>query len=196
MTGANETEAGTTTILKRWHYYVLVPVYILVTGIVIFCVISWKAYKIPNSSMEPTLRVGDRIFVNKANYKFGNRRPNRGEVIVFVFPEDKTKDFIKRVIGVSGDKISVKNRSVIVNGKLLEENYAILGSPLDNGSMRKYDNIAEITVPEGKYYVLGDNRDKSYDSRFWGFVDEDSIVGRARYIYYATDPSRIFTEIR
>lgn len=155
-----------------------------------------QAFKIPSGSMENTLLIGDHIFVNKFLYgyhiPYTHGRvlqfafPKRGDIIVFVFPEDPSKDFIKRVIGVPGDTLEIRNKVVLINGKPLHEDYTRFadGGAVD-GFMRGRDNLPPVKVPERKYFVMGDNRDRSYDSRFWGFVDEDEIVGKALFIYFS-----------
>lgn len=160
-----------------------------------------QAFKIPSSSMESTLLIGDHIFVNKFLYgyhipltkgrvlRFSS--PNRGDIIVFVFPEDKSKDFIKRVIGVPGDTIEIRQKRVFVNGQPLSENYVQYadGNMVD-GFVRSRDNLPPIKVPPDKLFVMGDNRDRSYDSRFWGYVDMDAVIGKAMFIYFSIDWSR------
>ena len=160
-----------------------------------------QAFKIPSSSMENTLLVGDHIFVNKFIYGYhipftkGRvlqfRSPERGDIIVFVFPEDTEKDFIKRVVGVPGDVIEVRQKTVYLNGEPLKEDYARYVEGADpEGLVRARDDMPAIQVPEGKYFVMGDNRDRSYDSRFWGFVDSEAVIGKAMFIYFSIDWSR------
>jgi len=168
-----------------------------------------QAYKIPSGSMEPTLLVGDHILVNKLLYglrvpdsAFGLKFPgipwgqylfriesvHRGDVVVFVFPPDPTKDFIKRVIGVAGDTIAVKNGAVFLNGTQMFDPHAHLEvSAQDRSPVSQRDNFGPVTVPPGKLFMMGDNRDRSYDSRFWGFVDTDEVEGRAILIYWSWD---------
>lgn len=157
-----------------------------------------QAFKIPSSSMEDTLLVGDHIFVNKFIYGYhlpftkGRilqfQSPRRGDIIVFVFPEDPSKDFIKRVIGVPGDTVEVRAKRVFVNGKQLVEPYAryVDGFVVDS-FVRARDNMPPVRIPPGKLFVMGDNRDRSYDSRFWGFVDMDAVIGKAMFIYFSID---------
>ena len=168
-----------------------------------------QAYKIPSGSMEPTLLIGDHILVNKVLY--GLRVPDsilgleipglplgrylirfesvhRGDVVVFVFPPDQSKDFIKRVIGVAGDTIQVQGGKVILNGAPIDDPHAhfeVLDH--DRSPMSPRDYFGPVTVPPGKIFVMGDNRDRSYDSRFWGFVDLDEVEGRAMIIYWSWD---------
>jgi signal peptidase I len=155
-----------------------------------------QAFKIPSSSMEPTLLIGDHILVNKFIYGvripfIGGRllpftSPERGDVIVFVYPEDRSKDFIKRVVGVGGDTVEIRDKKVVVNGEPVEDSHAYFA---DGGKTRrdKRDNMPATKVPDGKIFVMGDNRDRSYDSRFWGFVDVGEVKGKAFIIYFSWD---------
>ncbi|HEY5765345.1 MAG TPA: signal peptidase I [Candidatus Deferrimicrobiaceae bacterium] len=157
-----------------------------------------QAFKIPSGSMETTLLVGDHIFVNKFLYGYhipytrGRvlqfSKPERRDIIVFVFPEDPKKDFIKRVIALPGDTVEIREKQLILNGMPQHEPYTRFadGKTID-GFVRTRDNLPPMTVPRGKYFVMGDNRDRSYDSRFWGFVDEDAILGKALFIYFSID---------
>ncbi len=160
-----------------------------------------QAFKIPSGSMENTLLVGDHIFVNKFIYGYhipytkGRvlefRRPKEGDIIVFEFPEDPSKDFIKRVIGLPGDTVEIRSKKVYVDGRPLGEKYVrYADGPGAEGFPPARDNMPPVKVPPGKLFVMGDNRDRSYDSRFWGFVDKDAIVGKALFIYFSIDWSR------
>lgn len=151
-----------------------------------------QAFRIPSGSMIPALLVGDQILVDKLVYKF--RKPERGDIMVFRYPEDETRDFIKRLIGMPGDKLEVKNRVVYINDKPLDEaDYAYHESPMTNNfhSDVRY-NFGPIEIPKNKYFMMGDNRENSQDSRFWGLLDEDKIIGRAFIIYWSRDISRTF----
>lgn len=155
-----------------------------------------QAFKIPSGSMEPTLLVGDHILVNKFIYgvKLPLIRktiipvttPDRGDVIVFIYPVDPSKDFIKRVIGIPGDKVEVIDEKLFINDRPCPDDYGVYTNrsthAVNPGA--KY-NYGPVTVPEGRYLVMGDNRDHSYDSRFWGFVPEPSIKGEAFMIYWS-----------
>ncbi len=158
-----------------------------------------QAFKIPSGSMEPTLLIGDHILVNKFIYgmhiPFTNdvvlplRAPRQKDVVVFEYPKDESIDFIKRVIGLPGDKVQIVNKQVYVDGKALKEPYAYHGDPEvlpANESPR--DNFGPIVVPKGDYFMMGDNRDFSNDSRFWGFVKRDLILGQAEIIYFSWNP--------
>ena len=151
-----------------------------------------QAFRIPSGSMIPALLVGDQILVDKLVYKF--RLPERGEVMVFKYPEDESRDFIKRLIGLPGDKLEVRNRIVYINDKPLDETaYAYHESPMsDDFHSDLRDNYGPTIIPDKKYFMMGDNRENSQDSRFWGFLDEDKIIGRAFIIYWSRDTSRTF----
>jgi len=157
-----------------------------------------QAFKIPSGSMLDTLQIGDHILVNKFIYgiklPFSDivvipiKHPQREDIIVFKFPEDPRKDFIKRVIGVPGDVIEIKDKRLYVNHELMERDYAIYKDPrILPASVQPRDNFGPITVPEEKLFVMGDNRDQSYDSRYWGFVDYKAVKGKAFIIYWSWD---------
>lgn len=153
-----------------------------------------QAFKIPSGSMLETLQIGDHLLVSKIQYGIKIpftetvllpiMDPDHEDIIVFEFPEDPSKDFIKRVVGVPGDKIKMVDKQVFRNGEKLDEPYAQHTDPRIL-SMGPRDQMDEITVPEDKYFVMGDNRDESYDSRFWGFVDRNKVKGRAVIIYWS-----------
>ncbi|MGE5664546.1 MAG: signal peptidase I, partial [Deltaproteobacteria bacterium] len=159
-----------------------------------------QAFKIPSGSMENALLVGDHIFVNKFIYGYhipltkgrvlDFRTPHRGDIIVFEFPEDPKKDFIKRVVGIPGDTVEIRRKKLFVNGVPVEESYVRYADGPADGFPPARDNAPALTVPPGKLFVMGDNRDRSYDSRFWGFVDMDKVVGKALFIYFSVDWSR------
>ena len=157
-----------------------------------------QAFKIPSGSMIPTLLIGDHILVNKFIYgikiPFTEKKilmfnePERGDVIVFKYPENPKKDFIKRVIAVEGETIEEKDKVVYVNGKVMNEPYAHhYDRYLRPGGHDPRDTFGPVTVPEDKVFVMGDNRDQSYDSRYWGFVDLHDIRGEAFIIYWSWD---------
>jgi len=159
-----------------------------------------QAFKIPSGSMLPTLQVGDHILVNKFIYgvhvPFWEKRilplssPHRGDVIVFVYPVDQTKDFIKRVVAVGGDVVEIRDKRVFIDGEAWDDPHAsfVDGEARGHGSVPR-DNYGPLTVPPGHLFVMGDNRDRSYDSRFWGFVDLDEVKGKAFLIYWSWDGS-------
>jgi signal peptidase I len=166
-----------------------------------------QAFKIPSGSMEPTLLIGDHILVNKFIYGitvpftekkiFQFRQPQRGDVIVFIFPEDPGKDFIKRVIAVEGEQVQIKDKNIFINGKPFNDPYGVYRDPAviqGWGAERYRDNFGPVTVPPHAVFVMGDNRDKSYDSRFWGYVDLSKVRGKAFLIYWSW--GGLFEDIR
>jgi len=169
-----------------------------------------QAFKIPSGSMLPTLKIGDHLLVNKFIYgvhlPFTDieivpvSNPEFQDIVVFEYPEDQSKDFIKRVVGIPGDTISINDGRLIRNGKRVEEtytnyahdqrkqeNYPVERWPPHKFDPRARDNLGPIEVPQDQYFVMGDNRDESYDSRFWGFVDSKDILGEAWIIYWSWD---------
>jgi signal peptidase I len=169
-----------------------------------------QAYKIPSGSMEPTLLIGDHILVNKIGYglrmpdsilglkpaglPLGHyltnfSEPRRGDVVVFVYPEDRSKDFIKRIIGVPGDTVEGRDGAVFINGARVSDPHAhfTAESELPSPVIFRGRNFGPVTVPPGKFFVMGDNRDQSHDSRFWGYVDISDIEGKAMFVYWSWD---------
>lgn len=169
-----------------------------------------QAYVVPSGSMIPTIEVGDHILVNRI--RFGLRMPDsvlglkvpglplghylchfepvqRGDVVVLVSPVDPTMDLLKRVIATEGDTVEIRTGKVFLNGEPMEDPHAhfdvpdFARSPATERNPR--DNFGPITVPRGKVFLMGDNRDHSYDSRYWGFADLDAIEGRAMVIYWS-----------
>jgi signal peptidase I len=160
-----------------------------------------QAFKIPTGSMEPNLLVGDHLLVNKfvfapATSGFERmvlpmREIRRGDVVVFKFPEEPERDFIKRVIGLPGDTIEVRNRQVLINGSPIEEPYAHYLFPVGDDEAGGFDVRARygpVTVPADHYFMMGDNRDNSQDSRYWGFLPAHYVKGRALMIYWSFEP--------
>jgi len=157
-----------------------------------------QAFKIPSGSMKPTLLVGDHILVNKFIYGvkipfvrttlIPVKEPRQGDIVVFIYPEDRSKDFIKRVIAVGGDTVAIRNKQIFVNGTLYSDKAGVYIDPLIiPGAMQPRDNFGPTKVPPGSLFVMGDNRDQSYDSRFWGFVDLKDVMGKAFIIYWSWD---------
>ena len=138
-----------------------------------------QAFYIPSGSMEPTLQVGDRILVGKFSYRIG--QIDRGDIIVFHYPLGPARDFVKRVVGLPGEKVELKEGLVLVNGKPVSELYP---TALPGGDRACTSNYGPRKVPLGQYFVLGDNRCNSEDSRFFGFVPERNVVGKALFIYW------------
>jgi signal peptidase I len=174
------------------------------TVALVFRVALVQPFKIPSASMENTLLVGDYILVNKFAYGFSwfNRtqrflvpgRPRRGDIVVFVYPEDHTKDYIKRCVGLPGDVIEVRDKALYVNGSRQDEpwvkhsDFRVLKRGEAGGFDR--DNFGPVTVAAGRYFMMGDNRDNSSDSRVWGTVDERLLKGRAWIIYWNSNNFR------
>ena len=172
-----------------------------------------QAFKIPSGSMEPTLLIGDHILVNKFiygikvpftdHYIFQLSKPKRGDVVVFKWPKNEEKDFIKRVIGISGDKIEIKNDVLYVNDEKIMTQYIGIHKDKYINSLNKYleffgeskhyiadeyskhERFGPVIVPENSIFVMGDNRDNSHDSRYWGFVSLPKIKGKAMIIYWS-----------
>ena len=160
-----------------------------------------QAFKIPSGSMLPTLQFGDHILVNKFLYGPrleipltqislgrlpGLRKPRPGDVVVFIWPKDRSKDFIKRVIAVEGQTVEVRNRQVFIDGKPWDDPHATWVMQRGLGGAAG-DNYGPYTVPPDHVFVMGDNRDQSYDSRFWGPVPFADIKGEALVIYWSWD---------
>lgn len=215
------SEAATAQPRRKplWREYAeaIVVAMLLAFAIRVFVV---QAFKIPSGSMIPTLLVGDHILVSKLSYglqwpgdcrvklalppvtcyttkyliRFG--QPQRGDVIVFRYPEDEEKDFIKRIVGVPGDVVQIRNKTVYVNGVAVpDQAYTQRIDPgIIDGAINPRDNYGPVTVPDHAYFVMGDNRDQSLDSRFWGFVREDKIKGRALRIYWSWSGQGPWTE--
>jgi signal peptidase I len=195
-----------------------------VTLIVAIFVITFivQAFQIPSQSMENTLLIGDYLLVDKAHYGtggvWGEMLPyvpvRRGDIIVFRYPVHPSQYFVKRVIGVPGDRVRLVNKKVFVNGRTLREPYAMYRSGIHdsyrdefpdgvaediNGNvevrwwmqMRHLIHNGELVIPRGMYFVMGDNRDESLDSRYWGFVPRENIVGRPLVIYWSMDETPV-----
>ena len=189
---------------------------LLVTVVIAVFVITFivQAFQIPSESMENTLLIGDYLLVDKLRYggsRFWDlfmpyRGVHRGDIIVFRYPVHPSQHFVKRVVGVPGDRVRLVNRQVYVNGKPLLEPYARYSSSvhdifrdefprlnlpvpgLEGGwwlEMKKLVEDGELIIPQGNYFVLGDNRDESLDSRYWGFVPQENVIGRPMFIYWS-----------
>ena len=166
-----------------------------------------QAFKIPSGSMEDTLLIGDHLLVSKFIYgtkiPFTDtkilkiRDPRRGDVVVFEYPEDPSKDFIKRVVGLPGDVVEGKEKKVFVNGQPYENPHEIhKEKDLIPKAQNPRDSFGPVTVPADSYFVMGDNRDRSYDSRFWGFVKSSKIKGLAFIKYWSWDNEKFRVRFR
>src|SRR6266852_8904007 len=189
---------------------------LLTTIVIAVFVITFvvQAFQIPSESMENTLLIGDYLLVDKLRYGGGDfwdhlmpyRPVRRGDIIVFRYPVNPTQHFVKRVVGVPGDRVRLINRRVYVNGNPLQEPYVRYTSSahdafrdefprlnlpvpgLEGGwwlEMKKLVEDSELIIPQGNYFVLGDNRDESLDSRYWGFVPQENVIGRPLLIYWS-----------
>ena len=138
-------------------------------------------FKIPSGSMHPTLLEGDRILVNKFIYRF--QPPRRGDIIVFRYPEDPKRSFIKRLAAMAGDTVEIRNGQVLVNGTPLDGSGVFRTNTYYNGGPYGQDGDA-VHVPTDSFYVLGDNSSSSHDSRFWGFVPKRLVIGRAMCVFW------------
>ena len=147
---------------------------------VILIVFIYQPVKVEGTSMMPALTDQERIFINKFTYRFGTGNIERGDLVVFWFPLDRSKSYIKRVIGLPGDVVQVDNGTVFVNGERLQEPYV----PDD---YRDHQSLSPVTVPGENYFVLGDHRSSSNDSRAWGTVERKYIYGKAVFVYWPPD---------
>lgn len=157
-----------------------------------------QAFKIPSGSMLPTLQIGDHLLVNKFIYGIRMpftgavllpvKRPKYGDIVVFRYPVNRSIDYIKRVIGVPGDVIEVKDKKLFINDRQIDDGHGHYSSTVVlPEAVSPRDNFGPIIVPANKYFVMGDNRDNSSDSRFWGFVDWNDLLGKAMVIYWSWD---------
>ncbi|HLF17671.1 MAG TPA: signal peptidase I [Candidatus Omnitrophota bacterium] len=174
--------------LQEWAESIIIA-FILAMFIRTFFI---QAFKIPSGSMRQTLIEGDRLMVNKLRYgplvPFTKKRlpgfskSQRGDIIVFIFPDDQKRDFIKRLIAFEGEMVEIRDGDIYINGQLVTDATIKNIYYYNRG---EYGRLGEpIRVPEGQVYVLGDNSGSSHDSRFWGFVPEENVVGRAEFIYW------------
>ena len=165
----------------------------------------FQAFQIPTGSMEPNLLVGDHLIVNKMIFApaatgleralLPDRPIRRGDIVVFKYPEEPARDYIKRVIGLPGDRLELRQKQVLINDQPIAEPYKHLLQPAGLGPGR-VDDVREsygpVTVPPHQYFMMGDNRDNSQDSRYWGFLPADFVKGQALFIYFSTDEASSF----
>lgn len=198
-----ESESQTQKSTLREYTEAIIIALVLALFIRTFIV---QAFKIPSGSMIPTLKIGDHLLVNKFIYgvkvPFSGtvmlpvKKPKTNDIVVFKFPQDPKVDYIKRVIGVPGDIIECRNKTLYINGKRFEDKYGVhFNQDVMQAFAGPRDNFGPITVPQHKIFVMGDNRDNSYDSRFWGFVDYDAILGKALIIYWSWDVNKPFLSL-
>jgi len=187
-------------ILRKIGSFLIDSVQTFLMAAAVFLVIYiffFRPFEVKGESMVPNFLDSQYVLTNLITLRFNN--PKLGDVIVFKAPTDNEKDFIKRVIGVPGDTVEVKDGSVYLNGNLLDQSKFLKPDVKTyEGSFLKEG--VPVTVPSGNYFVMGDNRDNSYDSRYWGFLPERNIIGKALIVYYSIDEengaariNRIFT---
>ncbi len=192
---AREEEAGLETapavarksVLREYAEALIIAV-LLALVIRTFVV---QAFKIPSGSMLPTLQIGDHILVNKFVYNFWPI--HRGDIIVFKFPQDESRDFIKRVIGLPGETVEVSGKEVLIDGKPLKEPYAVFSEGAF-GRPGERERVGPIVVPPNNLFMMGDNRDHSMDSRFWGFLNEAKVKGKAFLVYFSVRSDEVPVE--
>jgi signal peptidase I len=190
---------------NKWYIYLLcIPIMnsLFFGTIALKSKIGPKAYRIVSASMYPSLQIGDLLTVNYV-YGFRNsqtletgttkNKPQRGDIVVYTFPPDPSKDYLHRVIGLPGERIQIIKKKVYIDGRLMETPQAVYDDPAVTPpppapADSPRDNLGPIVVPTNAYFVMGDNRDHSFDSRFWGVVPLKSIIGKASYIYFSMDP--------
>lgn len=227
----SQAKEGDARDTSRWLWEWAKSISIAVLLFLVIRTFVVEAFKIPTGSMETTLLVGDWLLVNKAVYgaqvPFTGLRvpafddPERGDIVVFRYPLDPSESYVKRVVGTPGDRVAMRDGAVLVNGELQQEQYArhiqpetdhydpqfewqrsYLAPEVDATAYRpSRENWGPILVPEGNYFVMGDNRDNSLDSRYWGFVERGLIKGQPLFIYYSYDAEKLrplpwLTEIR
>lgn len=223
LRAANRRRTGTFRLAFIWEWVKVIPAAVLL--FLVMKTVLVEAYKIPSGSMERTLMVGDFLLVNKwvygAEIPFSSRHlpamraPKRGDVIVFEWPSDPTKNFVKRLIGLPGDTVAMSDGKLVVNGVAQQERYVVhipaSGDPTSDefrwqrgfvlrnatdsanaGAIASYhptrDNWGPLLVPPNSFFALGDNRDNSYDSRYWGFVPDTLLRGTPLVVYYSYVP--------
>lgn len=170
-------------ILKKIYIILFDLIQTLVIAGAIFVVIYaflFRPYQVNGLSMYPTFENGEYVLTNLISKRFTDY--NRGDVIVFHSPTEKDKDFIKRIIGITGDSVSVNEGHVYLNGEMLEEDYLPANYVTNGGSF--LSEGSQVNIPENSYFVLGDNRSNSSDSREWGFVPQDMIIGKSFFVYW------------
>ena len=180
------------SVVREWSEAIIIAI-LIALFIRTFVV---QAFKIPSGSMKPTLQIGDHLLVNKFIYgikiPFVRKtllpinNPRREDIVVFIYPMDRSKDFIKRVVGIAGDTIEIRNKKIYLNGSLYNDGHGVYTDRrFFPASIQPRDNFGPVTVPAEHIFVMGDNRDQSYDSRFWGFVDLKDVLGKAFIIYWS-----------
>ncbi len=186
---------------NKWYYYLLFAVVAFGINMITEDILKidpfagTKAYKISSGAMLPTCLIGDHIIVDLKYYTEHN--PKKGEIIVFEYPENPSRDFIKRIIATENDIIESKEKVIYINSAAVNEAYIQqVDSNIRPKGSDPRDNFGPFTVPKNKFFVMGDNRDQSYDSRYWGYVDRNQIRGKALYFYWSKQINKIGKEIK
>jgi signal peptidase I len=172
---------------NRWYVYIailLIHAFLIIPLQVKLFTYPSRAFRIPAASMMPTIEIGDRLIADMRIYN--KKLPARGDIVVFKYPPDESILYVKRAIGLPGEKLEMIGRVVYINGQAMKESYAHYMYP---GSINEH--WGPYLIPKSSYLVLGDNRDNSQDSRFWGYISQSKIIGQARYLYWANNKSRI-----
>lgn len=185
------------TAYNRWYVYLAYPALVFLAVLVSRSALV-QAYRIPSATMFPTLQIGDNISVNKLaygirvpfleRYLIEYKKPQRNDVVVHIFPEDRSKDFIKRVIAVEGDVVEIRDKRIYINNQRVDDPHAHFeGDDALGEALQARDDYGPTRVPENHIFVMGDNRDRSYDSRFWGFLELNDVKGKAAIVYWSRD---------
>ena len=175
---------------NKWYIYFILILMVIFLNSLLFSyrglVFGFDNHRVVSMNMAPLMKTGDFIATDTRNCLFGNN-PNRGDIISFLYPKDPSVIYIKRVIALPGEKVFIKDGRLYINGSVIDEPY------VPNTSNIKYysQDMYEILIPDNHLFVLGDNRDNSNDSRFWGFLPIENVVGRVTLIWYSKDFSRI-----
>jgi signal peptidase I len=200
-TERQEPESGPSRSSLRLNFEAVCQAVILALFVRTFVA---EAYKIPTSSMVPTLLIGDHLVVNKLVYRptltpveenlAPTRTVRRGDIIVFRSPIEPETNVVKRVIGLPGERLRIEKKQVYIDDETLDEPYAHFQTPAGGNDPNTFsemrgDNFSEITIPDDHYFMMGDNRDNSYDSRYWGPLPGDLVRGRALMVYWSYDAS-------
>ena len=190
---ANKLKAIPLEPFNKWYIYLII---LLISNAAVVPLLRWtvknnivRAYKIPSSGMEPAVLVGDRLIADMRSYK--SQKPRRGDIVIFQLPKDPSKYLIKRVIGMESEKVEIVSNKIYIDDKLLDDPWGHFTK-----DYLAIDTFGPVVVPEGSLFVLGDNRNNSQDSRYWGFVNVEKVRGKGLYLYWAKNKSRIGMKLR
>jgi signal peptidase I len=180
---------------NRWYVYVLLIICAGLLGVALKPLSGVRTYKMPASSMEPTVKRGDNFIVQMRYYYLSE--PKRSDIVIFPIPRNPSKDLVKRIVALGGQKLEIRDKKVFIDDQEMSEPWAVHRSPETTPAAQSpRDNLGPIIVPKGHVFGMGDNRDFSLDSRFFGPIDVREIKGRALSIYWADDISRIGTSLQ